>query len=157
MYKSEVVKKTLAPVWNENFDVGVNSRVAADFTVTVYDWDRVGSATPLGKGRIDLAALEPFEQMELSVPLTPIEGKAGKEPGVIRIKMTFKPAFLVRTRQATSTFGGGGRVATHLAGGVVGGVGAVGGGLLGVGGAGVKVCLHTPLALLQRHLTPCFY
>ncbi|KAK4700199.1 hypothetical protein P7C70_g6053, partial [Phenoliferia sp. Uapishka_3] len=135
VYKSEVVKKTLTPVWNEVFDMGVNSRVASDFVVTVYDWDRVGSATPLGKGRIDLTALEPFTQSEVAVVLTPIEGKPGKEPGTIRIKMTFKPAFLVRTRQATSTFGGAGRVGTSLAGGVVGGVGAVGGGLLGVGGA----------------------
>ncbi|KAL8287656.1 hypothetical protein RQP46_003514 [Phenoliferia psychrophenolica] len=134
VHKSEVVKKTLAPVWNENFDVGVNSRVAANFVVTVYDWDRVGSATPLGKGRIDLASLEPFQQVEIPIVLTPIEGKPGKEPGTIRVKLTFKPQFLVRTRQATSTFSGAGRVGTHLA----GGVGAVGGGLLGVGGAGVK-------------------
>ena len=131
-----MVKKTLAPVWNTKFDVGVKSRVAANFNITVYDWDRVGSPTTLGKGQIDLASLEPFEQVELDVQLVPIEGKAGKEPGTVRIKMVFKPAFLVRSRQATSTFAGAGRVGTQLA----GGVGAVGGGLLGVGGAGVKVC-----------------
>lgn len=42
VYKSEVVKKTLAPVWNENFECQVASRVAADFWVDIFDWDRVG-------------------------------------------------------------------------------------------------------------------
>jgi hypothetical protein len=43
VFKSEVVKKTLAPVWNEKFEVQVPSREAAKFVVEVYDWDRVGA------------------------------------------------------------------------------------------------------------------
>lgn len=43
VHKSEVVKKTLAPVWNERFEVQVPSREAAKFIVEVHDWDRVGA------------------------------------------------------------------------------------------------------------------
>lgn len=145
IFKSEVVKKTLAPVWNEAFDTSVKSRVADQFVITVYDWDRVGTATPLGKATVNLADLEPFSQSNLELPLTPLlppDKKGSKEPGVVRLKITFKPAFLVRTRQATSTFGGAGRVGTSLAGGVEKG-------LLGVGGAGVKVRLSLSFLFLS--------
>ena len=55
--------------------------------------DRVGSATLLGRGPIDLAALEPMEQSELSVSLTDV--KTGKHHGTVRIKMVFKPQLCV--------------------------------------------------------------
>ena len=42
VYKSEICKKTLAPVWNEKFEMHVPSREKAEFLVEVYDWDRVG-------------------------------------------------------------------------------------------------------------------
>lgn len=44
VHKSEVVKKTLSPTWNESFAVDVPSRVAAVGAcwIDIYDWDRVG-------------------------------------------------------------------------------------------------------------------
>lgn len=37
VHKSEVVKKTLSPTWNESFECQIPSRVAARFNVDIYD------------------------------------------------------------------------------------------------------------------------
>jgi hypothetical protein len=130
VFKSKTVKKTLNPSFDERFEVSIPSRTAADFVVEVYDWDLGGSPDFLGKGKIDLASLEPFQGKTVSVAL---DGKSGE----IKLKLLFRPAYITRTRRGTSTFGGGaGRVVTGLAGApvkVVGGsVKTVG---KGVGGA----------------------
>ncbi|KAL8286655.1 hypothetical protein RQP46_004183 [Phenoliferia psychrophenolica] len=120
--KSAVVRKTLAPQWNETFDIGVRSRVGSDFTITIFDWDRIGLAEPLGTGRIDVTSIEPFQQTPvLDIPLTPIRGRPGRKPGVVWIRMTFKSALLVRTRQATTNSGPEGRIGTHIRGASVDG------------------------------------
>ncbi|GAA6019595.1 hypothetical protein JCM10207_006938 [Rhodosporidiobolus poonsookiae] len=130
VFKSEVVKKTLAPVWNEKFEVPVPSREAGKFVVEVFDWDRVGTADKLGWGTIDLRTIEPFESTERVVPLQ--DFKTGQPAGQIRIRMLFQVAFLRKERAATSTMSNiGGRIGTTLGGGVVG----VGGAVVGVGGA----------------------
>ncbi|SCV70224.1 BQ2448_1618 [Microbotryum intermedium] len=142
VHKSEVVKKTLAPVWNEKFECEVRSRVSANFLVIVYDWDRVGTPTHLGQGTINLAGLTPLELTEVNVPL--YDTKTKKQQGTVHIKLMFRPGFLARSRKSTSTFSSAGRVATSLGGGVaqaggavVGGVGTVGkGAVSGVGVVG---------------------
>ena len=138
VFKSKVVKKTLNPTFDEKFEVTIPSRTAADFVMEVYDWDFGGSDDFLGKARIDLAALEPFQSKDISVPL---DGKSGE----VKLRLVFKPAYIMRLRRGTSsTFGGGaGRVVTGIAGapvkvvgtgvkGVGKGVGAAAG---GIGGA----------------------
>ncbi|GAA5961362.1 hypothetical protein JCM21900_006679 [Sporobolomyces salmonicolor] len=132
VHKSEVVKKTLAPVWNEKFECEVARKDIAKLTLTVYDWDRVGNPDKLGRATIDLASLEPMEPKELSVDLK--DTKTNASAGTVRLRLLHRPGFLIRSRHATSTFSGG-RVGTVL-GGVGGGVLAVGG---GVGGAGMAV------------------
>lgn len=98
-----------------------------------------GSATKLGRARIDLASLEPMERADLTLPIVPHKDtKVGKEPPVIHIRVLFRPAFLIRSRKATSTFSAVGRVGT----GVIGGVGAVGGGIAHAGGAVGKGAVH---------------
>ncbi|KDE05686.1 hypothetical protein MVLG_03920 [Microbotryum lychnidis-dioicae p1A1 Lamole] len=142
VYKSEVIKKTLAPVWNEKFECDVRSRVAANFYVIVYDWDRVGTPTHLGQGSIDLAALQPLELTEHTVSLYDVKTK--KQQGMVHVKLMFRPGFLARSRKSTSTFSSAGRVATSIGGGVahaggavVGGVGVIGkGAVSGVGVVG---------------------
>ncbi|KAH9818867.1 C2 domain-containing protein [Melampsora americana] len=144
VFKSNVQKKTLNPQWMEKFDVEVPSRVHADFVVQVFDWDRVGASDKLGQAEIDLKELEPMQQSTMALKLS----HEGSERGVVHIKLTFRPGFITRSRQATSTFTGLGRVATGLGGtvlstgagvglGAVKGVGHVGGGVIkGVGGVG---------------------
>lgn len=119
VFKSEAKKKTLAPVWNEKFEVDVLSRVAATFQVEVFDWNQrecylvslpidshteffsvpivlVETAKSLGDAKIDLADLEPFESIEKVVALT--HSKTG-EKGSIRVRLVFQPAIIARSRK----------------------------------------------------------
>lgn len=145
VFKSSVQKKTLNPKWMERFEVEIPSRAGAEFYIQVFDWDRVGASDKLGQAKIDLSTLEPMVQSTFVAHL--IQGD--KTQGEVQIRMTFRPHFISRSRQATSTFAGGfGRVATGLSGtvlsagagvgiGAAKGVGTVGGGVLkGVGGVG---------------------
>lgn len=83
-----LIERTLSPVWNETFEAMVPSRVAAKLQFEIMDWDRVGTATPLGSGLIDLAPIEPFESVELDLPVTPPKG--GKE-GSLHLRVLFQP------------------------------------------------------------------
>ncbi|OCL02076.1 tricalbin [Glonium stellatum] len=99
IYKTKTQKKTLHPAWNEYFEVPVRSRTAAKFDVIVYDWDFGDKADFLGKAAINLEILEPFAAQEVTLGL---DGKSG----AIRLKMLFKPDYVVRARQGSSTFHG---------------------------------------------------
>ncbi|KAK5938244.1 Tricalbin-2 [Knufia obscura] len=123
VHKTKTQKKTLHPAWNESFETMVSSRTAADFRVDVYDWDFGDKADFLGGANIDLAALEPFEQREYKYEL---DGKSG----VIRLKMTFKPSYVTRSRQGSSTFQGTFAPAGKVVGAPVKGVTKVGGGVV---------------------------
>lgn len=123
IHKTKTQKKTLHPAWNEFFEVQVPSRTAANFKVDVYDWDFGDKADFLGATAIDLKVLEPFQPKEIQYPL---DGKSG----VIRLKMLFKPDYVTRSRQGTSTFSGTFAPAGKVIGAPVKGVGKVGGGVV---------------------------
>jgi Ca2+-dependent lipid-binding protein len=116
VYKTKTQKKTLHPAWNEYFEVPVRSRTAADFVVNVYDWDFGDKADFLGKSAINLEILEPFQQQEVTLGL---DGKSG----AIRLRMLFKPDYVVRSRQGSSTFSGTFAVPGKVIGAPVKGVG----------------------------------
>ncbi|CAO2649745.1 Nn.00g010370.m01.CDS01 [Neocucurbitaria sp. VM-36] len=116
VYKTKTQKKTLHPAWNEYFEVPIRSRTAADFVVNVYDWDFGDKADFLGKSSINLEILEPFQQQEVTLTL---DGKSG----VIRLRMLFKPDYVVRSRQGSSTFSGTFAVPGKVIGAPVKGVG----------------------------------
>nr|ODN95971.1 transmembrane protein [Cryptococcus depauperatus CBS 7855] len=128
VFKSETKKKTLHPVWNENFETVIPSRVAAKFVFEIFDWDRVGAATSLGGGVIDLAGLEPFELTEKILPV--ISEKRG-EAGTFTFRMLFTPEIIARVRHNTSSFATAGRAITHIGGVPLG----VGKGVIHGGGA----------------------
>ncbi|KAL7819079.1 tricalbin [Trichoderma gracile] len=113
VYKTKVQKKTLSPVWNEFFEVTVPSRTAAHFVCNVYDYDFADKPDFLGAAVIPLDTLQPFKAMEQSYPL---DGKSGS----IRLRMVFRPDYITRSRQGTSTFqgtfGGTSRIVTGVAG-----------------------------------------
>lgn len=127
VYKTKTQKKTLHPAWNEFFEMPVRSRTAAQFKVKVYDWDFGDKADFLGEAAINLEILEPFQQQEVTLGL---DGKSG----VIRLKMLFKPDYVVRARQGSSTFSGTFAPAGKVIGAPVKGVGKgavlVGGGVV---------------------------
>ncbi|WWD20758.1 hypothetical protein CI109_105235 [Kwoniella shandongensis] len=128
VFKSDTKKKTLHPVWNESFETMIPSRVAAKFNFEIFDWDRVGTATPLGNGWIDLAALEPFEATELTLP---VHTEKHGDKGTLHIRMLFQPEIIARARQSTTSFGTVGRVVTTVGGVPLG----VGKGVIHGGGA----------------------
>ncbi|OCH88587.1 tricalbin [Obba rivulosa] len=111
VYKSQTKKKTLSPEWNENFLVQVPSRVGADFTLEVFDWNQIEQAKSLGSGSIDLSDLEPFQAAERSIPLS--HAKHG-EKGSVRVRLLFQPEIIVKTRKNTSTFSTAGRAMTQI-------------------------------------------
>ncbi|KAH7121139.1 C2 domain-containing protein [Dendryphion nanum] len=130
VYKTKTQKKTLHPAWNEYFEVPVRSRTAANFIVNVYDWDFGDKADFLGKAAINLDILEPFQQQEVTLGL---DGSSG----AIRLRMLFKPDYVVRARQGSSTFSGTFAVPGKVIGAPVKGVGKgavfVGGGVVRAG------------------------
>ncbi|KIX07732.1 uncharacterized protein Z518_02386 [Rhinocladiella mackenziei CBS 650.93] len=123
VYKTKTQKKTLHPAWNEFFEVPISSRTGADFKVDVYDWDFGDKADMLGSADLNLQVLEPFQPQELTFAL---DGKSG----VLRLRMLFKPDYITRARQGTSTFSGTFAPAGKVIGAPVKGVGKVGGGVV---------------------------
>ncbi|KAJ7169501.1 C2 domain-containing protein [Mycena filopes] len=103
VYKSQTKKKTLTPVWNENFTVQVPSRVAADFSIELFDWNQLGTAETLGTAQIPLADFEPFEAVERTVDLVSSKGHGGH----VRVRLMFLPEIIAKSRKNTSTAGKG--------------------------------------------------
>ncbi|KAL2010877.1 hypothetical protein VTN00DRAFT_3595 [Thermoascus crustaceus] len=120
VFKTKVQKKTLHPAWNEFFECPVKSRIGADFKVDVYDWDFGDKSDYLGGTPIDLEQLVPFQIKEVTLPL---DGKSG----AIRLKLLFKPSYVMRSRQGSSTFHGTFATPGKIVGAPVKGVGFVGG------------------------------
>lgn len=113
VFRTKTQKKTLAPVWNEFFEVAVPSRTAAKFRATVWDWDFADKPDYLGGVDIRLDQLEPFKAQEMRLKL---DGKSG----VLRLRLLFRPDYVTRSRHGTSTFSGTfgvpGRIVTGVAG-----------------------------------------
>ncbi|KAF7367225.1 hypothetical protein MSAN_00784300 [Mycena sanguinolenta] len=112
VYKSQTKKKTLSPVWNENFTAPVPSRVAADFSVEIYDWNQLGTAESLGAAQIALADLEPFEPVDRTYDLHSPQGQYGH----VRLRLLFTPEIIAKSRKTTSTFSSAGRAMTQFGG-----------------------------------------
>ncbi|KKZ61256.1 hypothetical protein EMCG_04129 [[Emmonsia] crescens] len=123
VFKTKVQKKTLHPAWNEFFECSVKSRIGAHMRLEVYDWDFGDKADHLGGTNIDLEHLEPFHATEVSYPL---DGKSG----AVRLKLLFKPVYVMRSRQGSSTFSGTFATPGKIVGAPVKGVGIVGGGVI---------------------------
>lgn len=119
VFKTQTQKKTLYPLWNESFEVEVPSRTAAKFQCKVYDWDFASEPDFLGATAINLELLEPFKLQEYQLAL---DGKSG----TVRLRLLFKPAYVTRSRQGSSTFSGTfaapGKIVTGVAGAPIKGV-----------------------------------
>lgn len=123
IYKTKIVKKTLNPAWNEFFECPVRSRTGANFKVRIMDWDFGDKADFLGEAAINLELLDPFKPQEVTLGL---DGKSGK----IRLRLLFKPDYVLRSRQGSSTFSGTFATPAKIVGAPVKGVGMVGGGVV---------------------------
>lgn len=99
VFKTQTQKKTLHPAWNEYFEVAVASRIGAKFKVECWDWDLGGGDDFLGAANIDLGGLKLFESQEVALGL---DGASG----TVRLKMMFKPSYVLRSSQGSATFSG---------------------------------------------------
>ena len=135
VYKTKVLKKTLHPAWNEFFECPIKSRTAANFKVTVMDWDMGDKDDLLGEAAINTNLLEPFKAQEIVLVLN---GKSG----VLRLKMLFKPDYVTRSRQGSSTFSGTFAAPGKIVGAPVKGVGKVGGAVGGGVAKGASFLRH---------------
>jgi hypothetical protein len=153
IFKTDTKKKTLTPVWNEALECTIPSRVGADLTLEVFDWNQIGTDECIGKGKIDLSLLEPFASSQISVPL--VTSKHGQK-GSVTVALLFTPQIVTKSRKSTSTFSTAGRAVAQVGAapisvgkgvfggvgaaskGVIGGVGNVGKGVKGVFGGGRK-------------------
>ncbi|KAF9535478.1 C2 domain-containing protein [Crepidotus variabilis] len=113
VFKSQTKKKTITPEWNEHFEVSVPSRVGADFSVELFDWNQIEQAKSLGAGKIELATIEPFAAAEQIIPLS--SAKHG-DKGQIRVRLVFQPEIIAKSRKSTSTFSSAGRAMTQFGG-----------------------------------------
>ena len=123
VHKTEIQKKTLHPAWNETFDIAISSRTAAKFRVRVFDWDATARDDLLGEADINLEILDTIKLQEVVLTL---DGKSG----ALRLKLLFKPDYVTRSRQGSSTFHGTFAPAGKVIGAPVKGVGKVGGGVV---------------------------
>jgi len=87
------------------------------------DWDFGEKADLLGEADINLEILDTFKPQEVILKL---DGKSG----TLRLKMLFKPDYVRRSRQGSSTFSGTFATPGKVIGAPVKGVGMVGGGVV---------------------------
>ncbi|AAS52831.1 AER148Wp [Eremothecium gossypii ATCC 10895] len=126
IFKSEVIKKTLTPVWNARTNIPIPSRTRSKVDIEVYDWDRSGSNDILSKCSLPLEELVPNQEKAFSLKLRP--------QGIIHLKGRFVPEYI---RPAVNVGEGGFASMPFKA---VGTVANIGKGVAGVGvGAAVNV------------------
>jgi len=89
------------------------SRVAADLTVEIFDWNHIEQTKSLGSGKIDVVGIDPFQATEQIVKLS--TNKHG-DKGEIRLRLVFQPGIIAKSRKATSTLTTAGRAVTTIGG-----------------------------------------
>ncbi|ABN67748.2 putative xylanase/chitin deacetylase, partial [Scheffersomyces stipitis CBS 6054] len=125
--KTDKKRKTLSPVWNESVDFSLLSRSRQSIVLEVYDWDYTHDDELIGKTVVNLSSLEPSKTQEFSSELD--------TQGRINLRATFKPEYIRPKLAAKSALPMDLNFDAPMNVVVVGGAGAVAGGVVGgVGG-----------------------
>ncbi|CCH45176.1 Tricalbin-2 [Wickerhamomyces ciferrii] len=144
-YKTKTIKKTLDPVWNEKTNLEITNRVNTVIDFRIADWDfGAGQDDKLGDAYFDLADIDPINPAEYDVP---VKGPKGEDGGVLHVKTSFRPGYIVKVNSQSTNIGAaglnavgsgigagigaGGKVVGGVAGGVGGGLGKVKGAIFG--------------------------
>ncbi|KAI8374245.1 uncharacterized protein BYT42DRAFT_575688 [Radiomyces spectabilis] len=101
VHKSNVVKKTLSPVWkHEQFTVPIASRVTASLRIEVFDWNQFKNHDPIGSGGVTIRgdAVESFGTREVNIPLDGVAGVSGS----VRVRFKWQPQLLASKKTQTS-------------------------------------------------------
>ena len=127
--RSKTVKHTLDPEFNEKLpDVVIRSRLTGEHRFVVFDWDQLGGNDPLGEVVVNLAEIEPYENVERTYEL----GGRGANPGsTLSVRYFFKPQYA--NNRTTKGGVAGADLANNVIGGIGKGVGGIGKGVGGIG------------------------
>lgn len=126
-YKTEIIKKTLEPKWNETTTLPIKSRTRTKFDLKVFDFDRTGDNDLIAESNVDLSSLQPNTPELLTVQLKP--------HGSVRLRITFVPEYIrpkVGSNKATP-FGALGSLQLGAAGDLASGALGAGAGAIGAG------------------------
>ncbi|CCK70660.1 Tcb3p KNAG_0E04070 [Huiozyma naganishii CBS 8797] len=86
VYKSQIIKKTLDPVWNENVDIPVISKSRSQIRIKVLDWDRAGANDYLGEIALNLHSITQNKKQSWEEPLN--------TQGTLRFDTIFVPQYI---------------------------------------------------------------
>ncbi|QLQ79952.1 hypothetical protein HG537_0C06010 [Torulaspora globosa] len=86
IHKSEIIKKTLSPVWNEMIDIPVPSRHRNKVEIHLFDWDRAGDNDDMGMALLDLSTIKPDEVYNWELPIS--------IQGTIKLQGTFHAEYI---------------------------------------------------------------
>ena len=132
-YKTKTIKKTLDPTWNEKTSLEITNRVNTVITFRVADWDfGAGQDDKLGDAKFELAEIDPINPSTYDVPVV---GPKGEDGGVVHVKTSFRPSYIVKVNKQSSNIGESGlkAVGTGLGAGLGAGKTVIGGGVGVVG------------------------
>lgn len=92
VYKTKTKKKTLEPVWEEDFEIEIDSRVQSLLRFKVVDWDfGVEQDDSLCEVTYPLKKLDPFKQSE-EMELQLLD-KQGNSSGFIKVSFRYVPEY----------------------------------------------------------------
>jgi len=127
--KTDVIKKTLNPIWNETFTVPIAERMSNRLMFEVYDWNQIEKDELIGQAEVPLYEVYDSEPININIPLyKPNKNNEKTVCGDITLGLDFQPA--IHNTRMHNRFGNT-NAAVKLAGGVAGGVGNVVGGVAG--------------------------
>lgn len=88
VFKSQVVKKNLNPVYNEHFSVPILDPTGSFLSFEVFDWNKINSSEKLGSVSIPLSNLELESPIDKAYPLE------GKNQGELHLKLSYDSTVL---------------------------------------------------------------
>ncbi|OUM64635.1 hypothetical protein PIROE2DRAFT_8558 [Piromyces sp. E2] len=88
IYTTNVIKKSIEPIWNENFDVNINNHKTSVLKLEVMDWNRFLNHTLIGSGLLSLRNLIPNKNIPVTIDIL---NKYNKKVGEINIILQLKP------------------------------------------------------------------
>lgn len=147
VYKTDKIKRTLSPTWNEKCAIDIANRVDATLRLECYDWDMGPEPDDqLGHAEMKLSELTPGEEKDITLTF---KDENDQDAGEIKFSALFNAEYVVlikpQTRSALDiggkVFGAGGKILGEgigAGGKVIGGGVGVGGKILGKGGSFLK-------------------
>ncbi|EDO16094.1 hypothetical protein Kpol_1001p6 [Vanderwaltozyma polyspora DSM 70294] len=86
VFTTEIIKKTLNPVWNETAMIPIPSRKYTKIIADVYDWDRATENDPLGYTPVEISQMESNKLYEWDLVLS--------TQGSIKVTAEFVPQYI---------------------------------------------------------------